>query len=419
MKKILFSLLAIAMAFSLWSLSLQECLQNLRQTTPLKGNIANIEGQKKLKDKSLTAGYYPSLSVVGDLGYNSEVTSLNTGSAMPISLPEPDKDRESLGLELKQMVWDSGATQLMKQMNNLESQAKTWEVSAAMDSREMEAVSLYYSVISLTEALAITELQTGSLNSRLEQVKSAYQNGIREASDVQLVSYDLLSNSDRVNSLQKSKQAALDKLARLCGMELSSDVELSIPDLLLPETEEFNRAELRRLETLIALQQTNSRLAKRKNYPQVYARAMAGLGKPGYNMFSTDLHDYYSIGLSLSWKIWDFGQGLQESRIAMNEAAIMEANKANLLLSLQNELSGLDAELESVDNNIASSRQKVELLEKIVQAYEGKYSSGIITTTELLIQTNNLLSAKLELQSSVTKLSALQAKKLLLLGGKI
>ncbi|MDD4310083.1 MAG: TolC family protein, partial [Candidatus Cloacimonetes bacterium] len=275
MKRTASILLAFLIAFSLKGISLQECLISLRQNTPLIESVARVELQKGLRDKNLQAGYYPSLSVVGEMGYNSEITKIELGSGLPINPPIPDKDRESIGLEVKQLVWDSGITGLMKEMNNLESKAKALEIGAVINTREMEAVSLYYQVLTLNESLAITQLQKSSLLSRINLVESAYANGIRELSDVQLVKYDMLSLEDRINVLFEAKQAAVDKLSRVCYIELGNEVEFTLPVMTKPENEEFKRNELSRFDVLVELQRTNARLASRKNYPQVLARAQA------------------------------------------------------------------------------------------------------------------------------------------------
>ncbi|PKN73902.1 MAG: hypothetical protein CVU50_01585 [Candidatus Cloacimonetes bacterium HGW-Cloacimonetes-3] len=418
MRQALVILIALFWAGGIAALSLEECLTNLRQTTPLQENQARVLEQRDYQDKLLQAAYYPSLNLNAELGYNSEVTKMDLGSGLPISAPEPDKDRESLGLELRQLLWDSGTNSLMKEINTFQSQAKTFDVNAAIHLREMETVAVYYQVLSYTESLAIVKLQKDTLRSRLAQIEAAYRMGVREISDVQLVQHDILSIDDKIYTIQMAKQAALDKLGRLCNMSIDQDTSFTKPLMDVSADNNFTRAELSKLDALAELQRVSARLATRKNLPQIFARATAGYGKPGYDMFSTQWHDYYSVGLSFSWKIWDFGQRKQESSIARTEADIIEANKANLLISLQNEISALDAEMQELENSILNRQQKVELLMEIVKAYSNKYDSGIITTTELLTQSNNLLSAKLDLQSGQTKLSALEAKRLFVLGGK-
>jgi outer membrane protein TolC len=404
MRQALVILIALFWAGGIAALSLEECLTNLRQTTPLQENQARVLEQRDYQDKLLQAAYYPSLNLNAELGYNSEVTKMDLGSGLPISAPEPDKDRESLGLELRQLLWDSGTNSLMKEINTFQSQAKTFDVNAAIHLREMETVAVYYQVLSYTESLAIVKLQKDTLRSRLAQIEAAYRMGVREISDVQLVQHDILSIDDKIYTIQMAKQ--------------DQDTSFTKPLMDVSADNNFTRAELSKLDALAELQRVSARLATRKNLPQIFARATAGYGKPGYDMFSTQWHDYYSVGLSFSWKIWDFGQRKQESSIARTEADIIEANKANLLISLQNEISALDAEMQELENSILNRQQKVELLMEIVKAYSNKYDSGIITTTELLTQSNNLLSAKLDLQSGQTKLSALEAKRLFVLGGK-
>lgn len=419
MKRLVMLLLIAFLIPTLPAISLEECLTHLRQNTPLKDNQAIVAEQKAGQERMLQAAYYPSLSLSADLGYNSEVTKIQLGSSAPFSLPVPDKDRQSIGIELRQMLWDSGITSLQKQVNTLQSEAKAADVIASIHQREMEAVASYFQVIACSDGLAILDLQKATLTAKLIQVEAAKGLGIREASDVQILQHDIYNLEDQIQSLQKLKAAAIDRLSRLCGLPLAMNSSFTIPEIAESEAALFNRAELSKWESLAEAQRLNARLAKRKNLPQIYARANAGYGKPGYDIFSTDWHDYYAVSIGFSWKLWDFGQRQEESRIAAQEAELAVANQANLLISLQNEISAVDYEIQGLQNSLSRSQQRELLLEDILAAYSEKYDAGVITTTELLYHTNLLLSARLERQSSQNQILALEAKKRLVWGDKL
>lgn len=419
MKK--YSILIITLLSLAWlnGVSLQECLLNLRRQTPLAENLILAEEQKLMTNKKLKANYLPMVFLTADAGWNSEVTQIDLGSGAPFSPPAPDKDRESVGLEVKQLVWNGGINSLMRETNDLETRARILETKSAIHEREIELVNLYYQILSLNESIAIAELQRANQNNRLKQVEASLQSGIREYTDVQLVRLDVLAINDKITVLNHAKEAAIKQLSRLCGLEVSAGAEFTMPVFDVVSSDEIARYELQRLETLASMHRLKSRLATRKNYPSIAARASISYGKPGFDLFSTEFHEYYSVGVNLSWKIWDFNQRNQEKRIALNEAKILESNKANLLITINNEILNVDSEIESTHSQIQNSLERVELLEGIVSVFENKYDAGMITTNELLIQTNNLLSAQMELQKSRIRLSAFQAKKILLMGGKI
>jgi outer membrane protein TolC len=377
------------------------------------------EKQKALLDRKLRFTYRPSLYLVGDAGYNSEVTAIDLGSNLPINPPVPDKDRESIGLEIRQLIWDGGITSVSRKMNKLEADSGVQEAMAAVHNREIEATNLYFKIINLTESISIFELHQANLNTRLEQVDALFRNGLRENSDVQLIRCDLLTLDNNLVGLVNEKKASIDQLAALCNFSLDETMDFTLP--VLPESNNtvISRNEVIRLETLASLQKVNSTLATKKSYPTITARANYSYGKPGFDMFSTDYHDYYSAGINLSWKLWDFRQSTYDKRIALNKAKILETTKSDLLLTINNALKSIDSELESTRIHIRNAQVKVSLLEDIVKAYTDKYNSGVITTQELLIQSNNLMSARIELQQSNTRLTALQATRILTMGGKL
>lgn len=99
---------ALLLLSSLGGVTLQDCLAGLRSSNPLSANILVVDAQQKVKQQALQTAYYPTLFVNGEAGMNSEVTEMSIGSALPVKAPQPDKDREALGLELRQLIWDGG-----------------------------------------------------------------------------------------------------------------------------------------------------------------------------------------------------------------------------------------------------------------------------------------------------------------------
>lgn len=419
MRKHYLLIAVLLLSKGLAAVTLQDCLQGLRESSPITKNVMLAGEQQEYKDKGLQTVYYPSLSINAEAGINSEVTEMSLGSAVPLKVPKPDKDRESIGVELKQLIWDGGITKAQRQMSNLESKAKVLDYQASLVAAEMEVINLYYAIVSLSLSMSINTLQLDTQNSRLSTIETGVEGGIRESADLLLLQNDILGIKDRIDSFKQQKQAAITRLMNLCRIELAADTEFGIPELPIMEHVEINRPELEKLSTLAELQRANARLAKRKNLPQISARLSAAIGKPGFDMFSTEYHDYYAAGVMLSWRVWDFGQRNYESRIAGKEAEQLEKNRENMLTNIQNELINIDKDEEHLRRSLESSRERIRLLESVQRIYEEKYALGMITTTELLAQSNNLLGARLELENSQTKLSALMAKRLCILGEKI
>ncbi|MBN2830307.1 MAG: TolC family protein, partial [Candidatus Cloacimonetes bacterium] len=254
MKKTVLLIIALFPIILLNGITLQECLINLRQHTPSSEQIMLYEKQKEMTDKKLNANYLPSLYLVGDAGYNSEVTAIDLGSNLPVNPPTPDNDRESIGVELKQLIWDGGITSLSKKMNRLESESGVLEAETTMHNREIEAANLYYKIINLTETISITELQKANLNVRSQQTESLLRNGLRENSDVSLIRCDLLTLDNNLAGLENEKKASIEQLASLCNFNLDETTDFILP--VLPESTDnlISRNEIIRLETLASLQ---------------------------------------------------------------------------------------------------------------------------------------------------------------------
>lgn len=404
---------------SLSAVTLQECLAGLRTSSPLSSNIQTAELQQGYKEKALQSAYYPGLYLNADAGLNSEVTRMVLDTTLPVKLPTPDKDREAIGLELRQLIWDNGMIKGQKKISALESKAKILDYQASLNAAELEVINQYYAVISLELSLAATRLHLQSQNSRLKTIEAGLADGVRERADLLLLQNELLTIEDKIDALARQKQAAVERLSNLCGLELLPDMDYTVPQLPEPASLEIHRPELEKLGTLAEMQRENSSLASKKNLPQISARLSGAYGKPGFDMFSTELHTYYSVGVMFSWKIWDWGQRNNESSVAKSEAEQLERTRQNLELNIRNELVALDNEALHLQQSLVNTNQRLRLLEQVQQIYEDKYTNGLVTTTELLIQSNSLLGARLELLVGQTKLSALVARKTYIMGDKI
>ena len=409
----------LLLSISLTAVTLQDCLEGLRQSSPLSSNIQAADLQQEYKEKALHSAYYPSLFLGADAGLNSEVTEMVLDTTLPVKLPTPDKDREAVGLELRQLLWDNGMIKGQKKISSLESKAKVLDYQASLNAAELEVINQYYTVISLELSLAATRLHLQNQNSRLRVIEAGLTDGVRERADLLLLQNELLSIEDKIDSLEGQKQAAVQRLSNLSGLELLPEMEYTVPQLAQPSSDELHRPELEKLNTLAEMQRENAKIATRKNMPQISARLSGAYGKPGFNMFSTEFHTYYSVGVMFSWKIWDWGQRNNEGKTAKSEAEQLERTRDNLELNIRNELVALDSEARHLQESLKNTEQRLLLLEQVQQIFEDKYTSGTLSTTELLIQSNSLLGARLELLVGQTKLSALAARKTYIMGDKI
>ncbi len=419
MKRNLLITVFILWAISLIGVSLQDCLSALRENSPISKNLQELELQAKMKDKALQKAYLPNLSLSAEAGANSEVTRMSLGSALPLKAPVPDKDREAVGLELRQLVWDAGITKGQRQLSSLEMQAKKLDYQSSLQAQEMELLNRYFEIIGLDLSQQTLALNLDSMNARERALQAGLESGVRERADLLLLQSDILKLEDRIEGLKRQREAAVQRINRLCGMELEADMEFMLPQIPSLNAEVLQRAELSKLDVLAKMQRENSSLAKRKNLPQVSARVSGAYGKPGYDMFSTQFHDYYSAGIVLSWKLWDWGQRSYESKVAESEAGQLERSKENMELNIRNELLSLNKETEQLVHSTGQIARRVALLEDVQRIYEEKYELGTLGTTELLLQNNSLLEAKLELQSTKTKLRALEAKKIYIMGDRL
>ena len=248
MKRFAIAITFIILFTTLKGITLQECLESLRNSVPISEQIILYEKQQKLTNKKLNANYLPSLYLVGNASWNSEVTQIDLGATAPFTAPAPDKDRESIGVQLQQTIWDGGTTHVSKQVNRLEADADQLGVMASVHQREIEATALYFRIISTSETIEVMNLQKSSLNSRLEQTESLVSNGLKEDSDIKLVNLDLMKLDNQIYKLEHQRLAAVEQLSQISGLHLTDDMSFDpVADFIQPGVE-FVRKEIEKLE---------------------------------------------------------------------------------------------------------------------------------------------------------------------------
>jgi len=243
-------------------------------------------------------------------------------------------------------------------------------------------------------------------------MNSKVENGALLPSQLYILKAELIKVKQDSIDIHANIKAGYKVLGQLIGEELSSTRVLEVPEIRSVGSE---RETLARLRPEFELFESNRRylsyqqeLARTGLVPSLSAFGTAAYGRPGFNFFENDLHDYYIVGLKLSWNFWSArNSGTRKEVLNLQKKSINEEEKA-FERQLRASLREVEEKISSLESQIERDKEIVDLRQKVVNTVASQLENGTATATEYITELNKKTQAELSMRMHKTRLS--QAK---------
>ncbi|HUP47679.1 MAG TPA: TolC family protein [Thermoanaerobaculia bacterium] len=378
--------------------------------------------QSELRLRNLAAERRPSLSVEGQVQYQSDVVEFPFAAPGGGGAPSPPKDTYDAYVRLEQSILDPSlrARVAAEGARAAEAQAR---VETALFGLRQEVNEAFFAAALLQEREAQIGAAITDLEVRLRGAHLRVAEGVALPSEPATIEAALLARRQDALQLRAQRRAALGRLAELTGRHVALDQSLPIPDLAAtvaaararldelrerPEYEQFARAR-ERLEA-------QKDLVRAQEEPRLSAYGRAGYGKPGLNFLSDDFDAYWLAGIRLQWRPFNWGATgrerrqleLQQESIAAEEETFTRA----LRRSLQNDLATIDhlAEVLALDERIVGLREEID------RETKARFDERVVTAAELVDKNTDVVEARLLRAAHRVELAQAHARLLTLLG---
>ncbi len=422
MKKTVFIITFLAFSFSNYaqtSISLESCYELARQNHPLYSNL-QINGEtNSLEIKNLNTNYLPSVNFNAQATYQSDVVTIEI--PMPgVNIPQPTKEQYKLTVDFQQVIYDGGLTKELKKIQQLNSEAENWAIETLLYKLKEEINTAFFGILLIQQKIALYEVVVNELNNKLLLVESGIKNGAALESDRNLLKAEILTNEQEIISLQSDKFAAINSLSTLINSSLDHNSKLELPSNTVPD---FNSEPQQRPEN--QLYQLKNKILSEQSYllsinqrPKLAGFGQLGVGKPGLNMLSDEMNEFYIIGAKLSWNIWDWKKTKREKQIVhlqieSNENTEKAFNQTITIL-LQQERD----KILKYNQLIAKDLEIIELREKIAKNSYSQYENGAITLNDYLSDFNLESAAKIRKEVNLILLQQATANFTVINGSK-
>jgi len=333
------------------------------------------------------------------------------GPVPEISIPDMGSfsfvphDNYSAALNVNQTIYDFGKNDRNIQLEKEGKELSLRSVEQVKQKLSQAAISNYFTLVYLQEALKIKDEQLRTLNEHLNYIKKKQETG-------SATQYEILTTQVRISTIENQKtdietarQVQVSQLNSLLGLPESTnqvvknDLNIAMPSLendALIEAAIQNRDEMKLAMERAKLAQLRYNLTDAQNNPVINGFLSGGF-KNGYTPYLYDPKANFVAGVGLKIPVFDG----KRSKFNLQQAqSAIQSNDEDTEIARR----GIVNEVVEGEATVHASQKKVDQgelqLRLATQAYslaKVRYESGVITNLELLEGSTVVSESRLQL----------------------
>lgn len=355
--------------------------------------VNNEMGAAQLRESGNS--WYPQLTL------NAQSTYQNEQIAFPATLPGFSPPGIPLNfnrvlVNFSQTIYDGETTRARKEIDGL----ATEQQDLALAGRELEVraqVTQRYMAVLLSEAQAdLLDLRKNTLSEQRDRVSAAFANGAALASDQDALDAELLSIDQEMTQVRYTVERLRNELSVLTG-----DTRLGQADFVAPPLDVAfdgavdQRPDIRAFDLRLRSLDAQEDMALAARMPKLRLFGNAGAGDPGYNTFNDAWRPMFLAGVSLDWRILDWGSRKRSDRMIDLQRSLVQQDRDRLMeqwtiaLSAQERNALQFRELMQTDDRLVALRAQVSA------AKSEQLTNGTITSSDYITELNREHAARL------------------------
>ncbi|PKP02258.1 MAG: hypothetical protein CVU11_12430 [Bacteroidetes bacterium HGW-Bacteroidetes-6] len=379
-------------------LTLDEAVLQARLAYPLLKQQQLFDQASALKNKNINSNWMPTVSINAQATYQSDVTALPI-SLPGIDIPELKKDMYKMTLDVQQLIYDGGLSSAQRDIEAADLAISQESLNADLKKIELMTSDVYFSILTLRKSREQMILMQDELNQQISLMESRVKNGVVLQSSADLMRVEQLSLKQKISDLDELIQANFDMLGTLLSTPVSETTEMAVPSSAIVAYDlKLETPELKLFELNQSKLSSSQDMLKVRNMPMVAAFGQAGYGRPGLNMFTTQFDMWYLVGVKASWSLWKGGSNKREQQILQIQRQSIDIQREAYITKMELARSAQWQKIESLNNQLSTDEQILELRISILKSYESQLEGGVITATDYLNQLNNKTAAAITLE---------------------
>lgn len=392
----LIPLFYVATAVHADSLTLQDCQRMARQNYPNLSNAGRNEQIYLLNKEKINAAWYPQVALNGQAAYQSDVFELPfTPQGMEIvDLPH---ERYQGTLDISQSIYDGGATRARKNTEQERLIANQQDLAIELHQLEMNINEVFFGILLAQKNDSILQQTLNLLIEKSLSIEAALEGGAVSTADALRIETEILKVRQQVDENNQKLRSMKSTLGILTGTGVENMTLVMPSSPGLPAGDEpINRPELKALTARMRELDAQSQATATELRPRVAAFFSGGVGDPNpYNFYDVDFSSFYTIGLRLSWKFFDWKTSAYDRQVLQLKADMLSGSRQNMERNILLRLNEVREQVRMYDNLIEKDRQIISVRERIRELSSLQLDEGIIASTQYLEDVNAEKTARL------------------------
>lgn len=368
-------------------LTLEQLQALAKENYPLlkQKQMYNDIGSNKVKQ--LSTNFLPQINVAGQATYQSEVTEFSFPGAGSSGFKQKP-DQYSLGLELKENIFDYGAVKTQKQIERESSEIQSQQVDVEYLKLKDRINQLYGNVCLQQENKKIMLLRINELDSKRKKIQSAVDNGAALQSSFLVLESEYLTTQQKIEEINSNLNAWYKTLSIITNKTLDTTVSFTYAKKDIALQSIIIRPEYK----LYDLQSNSLKLKEsmvfKNNLPKVFVFGRGYYGRPGYNFLNNEFRPYGIVGAGLSWNLTAYYTSAKETQnirinndIVTNQKKIFDLNLQSTLVQQQEEIIKLEKMI-TMDVKIVTAKTTIR------KASSSQLDNGVITASDYIVDLN-------------------------------
>ena len=359
------------------------------------------------------AGYLPALSTLATYGYTSEIARFEVPITFPgippIEIKAGTKDRYDVAAQIDQPLFTGFRTRNLIRSASEQLHAQSAQKEVTSNQILLQVGLLYYQIQLDYLQQKVLEQAVQRADHHLEKVRSFYGAEQATAFDTLEVANRKLLLQSQLEKLRDLHSILISKLVHLLNLEYTPEIpEMPVEDadLTLLDLSEYqsvatsNRPELRQIAFTQRGQSFRVKALESAYFPQLYAGASYHRAKPGVNFFKDEWMNYYTVGLSLRWSLWNWKQDQRQVEKARLDYERLDLQSRQLMLDVRQQVTETFQQLQAIRRQIELQRQLVIQERERYRITKENYEQAYATSLDLSTAENTLTSAELTLKQN-------------------
>ena len=384
------------------TITLQQCYELASVNYPLAKQASLLETQNQLDKEVISKAKLPQLNLDAQATYQSDVIEI----PIPNANIEPlNKDQYRATLSVNQLIYNGGITNASLDAKTAQGKTKQKEVEVSLYQLKQQINQFYFSVLMAQESTALLKAKQAQLQAKLSEVKTGIEYGVVLPSSDKVLEAELLKINQQLITVEASKTVLIESLSTIIGTPLSISTTFQNPLVEIPINSELNRPELELFQLKKEEIESNEALLAKQNTPKLMGFATGGYGNPGLNMLDNSFQAFYTVGVKLNWKLFDWNSTKKQRKSLSITKDIIDTETETFKLNTSSELNRQQKEIEKLEALISSDIEIIKLREEVLKSADSQLKNGVITAsayitelTNLYEDENTLIQHKIQLQ---------------------